>query len=260
MFKNSSKMEIFISTLILTLIFSSCGKNRIPTGHYPVFIKSKIIVGPLDWREITDFPSNHPYRINASPVGDLRLQHGRCTGFLISNKYLMTNFHCISQPSDASGLVVRFNHDNETPQERQILFDCSKFIGNNSELDYAIVECTDHPGRFFGHVELDDSEVNQNDPIYLVHQNCDYYLLGPCDWTKKVSEGRITDISDKISHDADTLGGSSGSPIFSIDDRVIAIHNLGVGGDSQGRGLRNSSVPMRRIIPDIKTRFAFVLK
>lgn len=248
------KSIILISTMVL---LGACGKQNLPSDYSSVF-QSQIIIGDLDWKEITGLSSSNQIRINGKAVGDVDLpvMGSRCTGFLISEDVFMTNHHCIPSSRYASGVTVKFKHEKGVSTANQAKYNCSTFIGNNRELDFALLKCAGKPGRKFGFVKLDSDAKSKNTSIYIVQQNCDYYTSSDCDWTKKYSEGNITKVAAEYSHNADTLGGSSGSPVFSKSNHeVVAIHHAGAGNNGRGRGYENFAVPMSKIVPYILTHF-----
>jgi V8-like Glu-specific endopeptidase len=66
-----------------------------------------------------------------------------------------------------------------------------------------------------------------------------------------------------FNHNADTLSGSSGAPVFStIEDRVVGIHYNGYyEGQNRdlGRGVVNSAMKMNLIIEDIREKFPEII-
>ena len=242
------------------LVFSACGKQGGANGDGTP-ISSSIIVGDLGWKEITSLSSSHPIRRVGKSVAhiDLPAMGPRCTGFLISESILMTNHHCIPTSSHARRVTAVFNHEKGVSKSSQEKYDCSTFIGNNRKLDYALLKCKSFPGRKYGVVELDDTQMQRGDALFIVQQNCDYDQSRDCDYTKKYSLGVITKVEDEYAHNADTLGASSGSPVFSSEtNTVIAIHHAGLGNNGQGRGIENYAVPMSKIVPHILTNFPSV--
>lgn len=242
--------------LVLLVLASSCGKNN--SGVATGVMSSQIIVGDLDWQDITSLSETSPIRINAKAVAtiDLPVMNSRCTGFMISDDILMTNQHCIPTSSYARGVSARFKHEKGVSVSEQKVYDCSTFIGNDELLDYALLKCTGNPGAIHGKVALSTEEFSVSDALYIVQQNCDYYTDRSCDPTKKFSRGLITEVADEYTHNADTLGGSSGSPVFSQEENTVyAIHHAGLGNNGRGRGVENYAVPMDRIVADIRTRF-----
>lgn len=249
------KNILLLLALSIVIIVSSCGQQN---QNGDEVLGSSIIVGDLDWKEVTSLSSTHPIRVNSKAVADIDLpvMGSRCTGFMITEDILMTNQHCIPSSSYARGVTARFNHELNVQKSDIEEFDCSTFIGNNEELDFALLKCSGSPGRKYGVVSLSADAERVGASVYVIQQNCDYYSKSDCDWTKKYSLGSITKVADEYSHNADTLGGSSGSPVFSnSSNKVVALHHAGYGNNGMGRGYENYAVPMSKILPVLKTRF-----
>lgn len=241
--------------LVISLLLSACGRQA-SIGDDTV--SSSIIVGDLDWKEVTSLSASSPIRQNSGAIADLDLpaMGSRCTGFMITEDILMTNQHCIPAASYARGVTAQFKHEAGVKKADMESFDCSTFIGNHSELDFALLKCQGSPGAKYGFVQLSDKVATKNLPIYVIQQNCDYYSVADCDWTKKYSVGSLLKIEAEYTHNADTLGGSSGSPVFSgSDNQVIGLHHAGYGNNGMGRGYENYAVPMYKIVPVLKSQF-----
>lgn len=246
--------RLLLCFFLLHLI--SCGKPQNEQDAHALV--SSVIVGDLDWKEIGELDINDPVRISASPVAVVSLASGgRCTGFLINPNVLMTNEHCVGSALEAKGLVATFLRESHLSEAQWVDVKCERFIGNNVELDYALVGCEGRPGDRFGHVTLVDEVIRGDESIYVVQQNCDYFLQRGCSWTKKVSFGSLTNKQNaSVVHNSDTLGGSSGSPVFSRQTHhVLALHHAGLGNNGQGRGIENYAVVMKDIVEDMISRF-----
>lgn len=258
-FESSKSYYSMMVAVVSLMLISSCGKQSDDAGNGQV-TSGSIIVGDLGWREIGT-SSSSVMKQNAKAVADIDLPKmgSRCTGFLVANNVLMTNQHCIPSASHARGVTVTFDHVKGVAKSAQKRFKCDQFIGNNRTLDYALLKCEGNPGAEYGVVDLSDDPVGKGTNIYVVQQNCDYYTKRDCDWTKKYSTGQVTKVAAEYSHNADTLGGSSGSPVFSSSsNKVVAIHHAGYGNNGFGRGYENYAVPMHKIVQDIHTNFPSV--
>lgn len=242
------KSQIIFLLSFLSLLLA-CGQENL--GDLKLS-SGKVVIGSLEWYEMDNIERSHPVRELGTfvgkvilPKGPTRRNESRCTGFLISENILMTNHHCIPTSLDAQNVTVLFTGLDG----KQEIIDCSTFIANNQELDFALLECVGAPGEIYGVAELDFDLPKEGDKIFVIQQNCDFFLKGPCDPTQKISLGLVKKVDDEIFHDADTLGGSSGSPVFNLDTKkVVGLHHAGWGANSFGRGVINLAVPMKKIV------------
>ena len=180
----------------------------------------------------------------------------------------MTNQHCIETESDAAGTYAIFGFDS-AGNANPVKVECDEFVMNNAELDYALIKCNMKTKVRAVILSKSKNVDKASQGIYVLHQNCDYYSDRRCKEYKKISYGNAKysvggwdrifwqELGPHFVHTADTLGGSSGSPIFSQKtNRVVALHNIGVDIDGvrDGRGMENRSVPMAEIVADIQSR------
>ncbi len=250
-------LKVMLALSVASLLTGCGGRQESGALDHLQVSEDSIIVGDLDWKDITDI-SSAELKLKARPVADLDLPvlGSRCTGFLINEDTILTNQHCIPTSSYARGVTAKFQHEKGVDKSQHKVFDCSTFIGNDENLDFALLKCQGRPCDQFGAVELSDRKADEGNAVFVVQQNCDYYLQSGCDWSKKISYGKITEVSDEYTHNADTLGGSSGSPVFSVtDNKVIALHHAGIGNDGRGRGVENYAVPMAKILPFLRSKF-----
>ncbi|AYF43395.1 trypsin-like peptidase domain protein [Halobacteriovorax sp. BALOs_7] len=255
----SVKGYMVFLVVMSTFLTVSCG-DSVPAGS-ATSMTGSIIVGEVDWVEVTTFDSESEIRKNSKAVADVQFANGgRCTGFFVSDDVLMTNEHCVGSASDVVGMKVFMKHEKGVPESEYAEVKCNEFIGNDVTLDYALVKCEGSPGQRYGKVTLETTQAVEGDSIYIIQQNCDYYSDYNCNWNKKVSEGKVVGVETDVFYDADTLGGSSGSPVFNADsDKVFAIHHAGYGGGWTGRGIKNAAVPMSKIVPHMQANFPSVL-
>lgn len=257
-------MQLRSAALMLSLLPLGCVNaldTDLETGLAAGHEEGSVIVGSVNWTDVTQLPSNSPERINSHAVGYLSIpaRGTRCTAFLIAPDVVMTNEHCIPGDWAAEGATVSFRRERGVTGAQQSTWDCSVFIGNDPGLDFALLHCPERPGDVHGVLTLESRSVQRDDALYVIHQNCDYYAQPGCNPIKQYSPGRVTRVSQEIGHDADTLGGSSGSPVFSRDSHaVFALHHVGIGGNSYGRGSENRAVKMSDILPVLRARYPWL--
>ncbi len=243
-----------LAFIFIILLMSSCGQKN--SSSSDVGQKSGlVIVDDLDWRDIEDI-ANEAVSRNARAVAyiDLPAMQSRCTGFLISDELLMTNHHCIPTAADATGVKAYFDYHKQSGKSQATEVRCDEFVMNDERLDFAILRCQGKPGLRFGKIKLATSTQTTGEGVYVIHQNCDYYTSRSCDWFKKYSQSKITELADEIGHTADTLGGSSGSPLFSLTThQLIGLHHVGIGNNGMGRGRMNYAVKVSEIAEFIST-------
>ncbi|MBF0298063.1 MAG: trypsin-like peptidase domain-containing protein [Oligoflexia bacterium] len=283
-FKNLLFLQALLALSLLLLV--SCNNNSSApqnlsseelsnnTNVASGAVESKAIVGSIDWLSVMNLNKSNNVQNNIRAVGliDIPSMDSRCTAFLISEDMIMTNWHCFPNASDAVGARVYFDFvsadSGSTAYKSGNSFLCQQLLLTYEELDVAVLKCEGNPGRIYGKVSLEGDRVERSvgEDIYVVHQNCDYYNDSECAPTKKYSAGKVMDKGDAsapardmdLFYDADTLGGSSGSPVFSSSsNQVIALHHNGHGLSawSNGRGNRNSGVPMSLIVTYLKNNY-----
>lgn len=175
-------------------------------------------------------------------------------GFLVGPDLLMTAAYCTDT---YAGTIAVFNFENGVDPSQLEAFRCDTLVRRDILIDAALLRCQagpigssspvlpgNHRGR--GFIDLEDySELQDGDDIYVINQNCvDGGLTTPpftnrtCVPTKKLSRGDLLNYycpnpGTKLGrgyffdlfHNADTLPGSSGSPIFSATThKIVGIH------------------------------------
>ncbi|XXF74941.1 serine protease [Myxococcaceae bacterium GXIMD 01537] len=212
--------------------------------------ESTVIVGSVNWSSATTLTGTQRTRSQAVGYLSIPAVGSRCTAWLVSNDVIITNNHCVGSASQAVGARASFNYEDGVASASRVWYDCSTFIKTWASEDMTALRCAavngTLPGAANGFLTVSSTNAATNASIYVIHQNCDYYTTSSCSPTKKYSPGTILNgnySSTDASYNADTLGGSSGSPVLSsTSNQVIALHHYGFGGNAQGRGTHNSGV------------------
>jgi len=230
------------ATLFLAIALTSgCSSSHDPIGNQP---DDQLIVGVTDWKSATTLEG--PKRERSRAVGYLRIpsKGSRCTAWLVGPDLLVTNWHCISSQQEAEGAEVSFDYEDGVGSPK--FSPCETFIRASEDADVALLRCAGRLGDQQGFLRLSETEPADGDEVYVIHQNCDRFTVAGCDPTKKASSGKILQArfsERELTHDADTLPGSSGAPVLSRrTDEVVGLHHAGVGNDGNGRGTSNKAV------------------
>lgn len=201
------------------------------------------------------------------------------TGFLVAPDLLMTNWHVVEHGVD--GAVARFDH-SDLDTGRAVAFadnwdvTHSPHDSETNELgpegppdgtwDFALVRLAEPVGdqaigpdpgaaggERRGHYALDwgPYDFDQAEPLLI--------LGHPDGGTIQLSHAspagaRFTSGRNRVRYDTNTSGGSSGSPVFNRDFRVVALHNSA--GKGSGAGLFNQGVPIAGIGGALRTQLA----
>lgn len=154
------------------------------------------------------------------------------TGFLTDGGYLFTNNHVINTKQTAEQLLAEFNYefglDNKLRERTTYKFDPSDFItSGQDELDFTrikVVDKPDMPLRQWGIVEFaPDAVPAVSDPVNIIqHPNGQDKQIA-------LNANEVMHLDGRFLHyAADTLPGSSGSPVFNQQWKVVALHHAGV--------------------------------
>jgi hypothetical protein len=235
--------------LVLTavVVVTGCGEAAIEdsVAVEPVE-RAPSIIGDLDWIDTSKLAADSAERRAANAVAYLSLPSGsRCTGFLVADDLLLTNYHCVPGSDAARGVVAGFNYEALRPTEDWDIQPCNEWLGGDEGLDWALLRCPGLPGRVHGALRFADTLAASGDGAYLVHHNCDYYAFPVCDPSKKLSRGVVqVRVGAHLLHTADSLGGSSGGPLLDAETHaIVGVHRAHSGFDAQGRGGINWAIP-----------------
>jgi hypothetical protein len=185
---------------------------------------------------ISELSPNDRMAVLARPIGriDVLLRDintgeefaSTCTGVLLGDGMVMTNYHCLPQVGSyevlAASILMNYNSLDGTGSAR---FDVSPtLIDGREDLDFAIAQVDPAAESQFGYVALGVLPLEQGATRVVIHH--------PLGRPKVMSRFRCLVLNDRagppvVAHRCDTLPGSSGSMMF--DDRgvAVALHRAG---------------------------------
>jgi len=166
----------------------------------------------------------------AKSVGRVvRPDGGTGTGFLIPGGYLFTNNHVLTDAALTKGSFVEFNFEEDASGQSKTRFnydfDATTFITDEG-LDFTRVKVVDNgasPLSQWGNLELaPDVRPVIGDPVNIIqHPNGDSKQIA-------LTANEVLSVwGHRLFYRADTEPGSSGSPVFNQDWKVIALHHAG---------------------------------
>lgn len=179
---------------------------------------------------------------------------GSGTGFLVSDKVLMTNNHVIDSMQTALNSIVEFNYqddENFMPCPTSTFrLDPEQFFVTDEKLDFTLVALKENPAsekqpKDFGHLRLiaQEGKILEGEYVSIIQ----HPKGGPKAVT--IRENKVSSIFDDFIHYlTDTEPGSSGSPVFNDQWIVVALHHSGVPNPDKKRewianeGIRISSI------------------
>ena len=181
-----------------------------------------------------------------------------CTGWLVGNgNMLLTNHHCIGSTSVAQQTDYQFMAESvtchlEDLSDEMTVFQASSLLKASEEKEYALIQLIGDPVSTYGYFEIENRLPEYGEIIFIPqHANVRDKELAISDTSELGGLCRIKNNQDAgscnrgnnavfdVSYTCDTEGGSSGSPVVSVETgKVIALHHCGGGCNG------NHGVPM----------------
>jgi hypothetical protein len=188
-------------------------------------------------------------------------KRGVGTGFLVGEQVVITNRHVVNEFRKAgykdSQIVVRFDYkvyeDASVSQEGVAynLIPEKSVLDEDENLDYALLQVDGQPAKGTvagqplaparGWLKPVHYEFRKDDPLFIIQHPEGRHM--------KFSPGAVTDpapAQNRVAYTDNTLKGSSGSPCFTADWNVVALHHWG--GTDHNRGVTFSAI-LNAVVP-----------
>jgi V8-like Glu-specific endopeptidase len=166
------------------------------------------------------------YKKAHSVVRVLRGDQDSGSGFVIDNNLLITNNHVLPTEEEAAKAIIQFNYQqsitgldapisefNLGPEE---IFFTSK------QNDWTVVKVQGNANAKWGAIKLTHTNIQKKDRVIIIQH--------PGGGPKQIAlYHNIIVFADesRVQYLTDTLPGSSGSPVFDNEWRVVALHHSG---------------------------------
>lgn len=191
----------------------------------------------------------------ARAVARIRCDDGGLgTGFLAPGDLLVTNHHVLRSGAAAAGATAQLNVqktvDGLDGEVEELRLDPDAFFATSKEDDCTIVKVKGEPSARWGAIELEPARIKVEDRVNIIqHPGGDQKQLSFFhNLVVHVGEGRVQYLTD-------TLPGSSGSPVFDRDWRLVALHHSGGWIPEPGSKdyfYRNEGIHVERVINVIR--------
>lgn len=188
----------------------------------------------------------------AAPVGRLTVtfkagttapgeQGAYCTASLIDKDLILTNHHCVPGRGNVEQAWLTLGYLKPRSRTGVAQFPVKlPAVEASDALDYAILRVEGNPGAEWGTVALSAATPDALNSLFLIHHPGgypQYVTRGRCQTSEPAVDG-----SDLL-HTCDTIGGSSGAPIFDNNSRlVVGLHYSGVALKKLNAGKRIASI------------------
>lgn len=228
-------------------------------------IENEVAVQGYNNEPINTYSENADFRRLGRGVGMLRIVHDAgenpCTAFLVDEKHLLTNHHCIPGVLEDPRIgatelrsltwVAGFLEPGRADEAQRFTVNPVP-IETSAELDYTVLEVQGVPIDQFPPLPLTASAAVEGMPYWIIghplgksqhisREGC--RAARPATGPAPEHQG-----GERLRHTCDTLGGNSGSPIIDSSARqVIGLHNSG----DSNVGV-NFGIPMALILANSK--------
>ena len=178
------------------------------------------------------------------------------TGFLIDNNFVVTNNHVIDSLKIAEKSVVQFNYQLNAaglalPLTEYKLDPANGFATSpKEENDWTAVKVSGDPNAKWGYLSLKPNNIEKNQRVTIIqHPNGLHKQIAlHHNYVRYVDENIIQYLTD-------TLPGSSGSPVFDDQWKLIALHHSGGNIRQPGTkriAFRNEGIHINKVIAGLK--------
>ncbi len=175
------------------------------------------------------------------------------TGFMINSTLLMTNNHVLPSQERLARTVFRFNYqltfDGIEEEAKTYRAVAGGLFQTNPSLDYSIVEIEGIPGEDWAVAPLSTDIPSTGKRVNIIQH--------PAGLPKQISfQNNFVEYSDPrvVQYVTSTLNGSSGSPVFDDQWRVVALHHAGgmlIEPKTDMVYFRNEGIAMSAIVKDL---------
>jgi V8-like Glu-specific endopeptidase len=148
------------------------------------------------------------------------------TGFLTGDNLLITNNHVLGDEADAQNAIAQFNYQlapaGLAVASEKLKFDPGNGFATSKEDDWTVVRVEGNPNDKWGTLPLEEAALKEGDRVNIIQHPMGEHKQIALYHNVVVFVGH-----DRVQYLTDTMPGSSGSPVFDGDWRIVALHHSG---------------------------------
>jgi V8-like Glu-specific endopeptidase len=185
---------------------------------------------------IAHYDDNPGVTAVARSVAKLRFRKEKlllsCTGFLVAADLLLTNQHCFDTAASCATAIAQFGY--QADRDRNLShgedYRCEAIKDTDEGLDFTLIKLEGSPGARWGVPKWDRTAPISGTAIYIVQHpggEPKRVALDGCVVKTASAVGAFAEQQTDFGHLCDTGEGSSGAPVFDMNNHVIGLHHLG---------------------------------
>lgn len=162
----------------------------------------------------------------ARSVARVRLSSGLGSGFLTHDNLFVTNHHVIGHAGEARAATVEFNYQESatglTLEAVDFGLDPDSAFATSREDDWTVVRVQGEANADWGAIEMNPVDIQETGRVNIIQH--------PGGGPKQIAlyHNVLAYVDEKrIQYVTDTLPGSSGSPVFDSQWRLVGLHHSG---------------------------------
>ncbi|MCI0664931.1 MAG: serine protease [Acidobacteria bacterium] len=186
----------------------------------------------------------------ARSVARVHLSSGFGTGFLTKDNLLITNNHIISNSDQAVEAQIEFNYQQAVSglDVEYVTFhlDPDKGFKTSVEDDWTFVRVREDANADWGAIEIEEVDISKTERVNIIQH--------PSGGPKQIAlyHNVVVYADDsRVQYLTDTLPGSSGSPVFDSQWRIVALHHSGgwiLEPHSKNHVFRNEGININKLV------------
>jgi V8-like Glu-specific endopeptidase len=163
----------------------------------------------------------------ARSVARIRRQTGELgSGFLTTGNLLVTNHHVLENAQQSAQATIQFNYQQTAAglDSEPVVFelDPGSRFATSAEDDWTLVRVKGDANADWGAIQVAPIDVTKTERVTIIQH--------PSGGPKQIAlyHNIVTYVDDnRVQYLTDTLPGSSGSPVFDYQWRIVALHHSG---------------------------------